>query len=88
MQWANEFDGEYYDDYDEARESVLEYLKYEDDDYIWKVIKENHSPNEILKGLVDIKTGEALAEQIMDELIERFLSDYLIPIYDDEDEGE
>lgn len=88
MQWANEFNGEYFDDYGEARESVLEYLKYIDDDYIWKIIKESHSPNEILKGLVDIKTGEALAEQIMEELESRFLSDYLIPIYDDEDEGE
>ena len=86
MQWANDFNGEYFDDYDEARESVLEYLKYIDDDYIWKIIKESHTPNEILKGLVDFKTGETLAEQIMNEITERFLSDYLILI--DDDEGE
>lgn len=86
MQWANEFNGEYFDDYEEARESVLENLKYIDDDYIWKIIKESHNPNEILKGLVDIKTGETLAEQIMNEITERFLSDYLILI--DDDEGE
>lgn len=86
MQWANSFDGEYFDDYDEARESVLENLKYIDDDYIWKIIKESYNPNEILKGLVDIKTGETLAEQIMNEITEHFLSDYLILI--DDDEGE
>lgn len=88
MKWANDFDGEYFDDYEEARESVLENLKYIDDDYIWKIIKENHSPDEILKGLVDPKIGVALAEQIMDELENRFLSDYLVLIDDDEDEGE
>lgn len=87
MQWVNDFDGEYFDNYEEARESVLENLKYIDDDYIWKVIKEYHSPNEILTGLVDPKTGGTLAEQIMDELENRFLSDYLVLI-DDEDEGE
>lgn len=87
MQWENELSGECFDDYEEARESVLEYLRYEDDDYIWKIIKETCYPSEILKGLVDLKTGETLAEKIMDELENRFLSDYLILI-DDEDEGE
>lgn len=88
MQWENGLSGECFDDYEEARESVLEYLRYEEDDYIWEVIKEACYPSEILKGLVEAKTGEDLAERIMNELEDRFLSDYLILIDEDEDEGE
>lgn len=75
--WVNDLTGINYDDYDEAVENVLEDARYIEGDIIREVLKE-HSPHEILSAMVDLNKGGRLYDEIMDEVVRRILSNYLI----------
>lgn len=75
--WTNEFTGTHYSDYDEAANSVLEHARYIEWDIIREVLEE-HSPREILNAITDSTEGANLYNEIMEEVIRRILSNYLI----------
>lgn len=75
--WVNEFTGTYYNDYDEAVENVLEDARYIEGDIIRKVLEE-YSPHEIIDAMGNSKKGSYLYDEIMDEVVRRILSNYLI----------
>ena len=85
--WVSDITGTYYDDYDEAVDNVLEDTQYIEADIIREVFEE-YDPYEILKAMIDLKKGSRLYDEIMDEVVRRILSNYLIEkeIPDEEDE--
>ena len=88
MVYVNEFTGIYYDadDYEAARESVLEYM---DDEDLRNVLYEYVSKHtqKLIEGLTTTK-GEALYYEILAEAERRFLSEFLVEVYDEEEEDE
>lgn len=86
MMYVNEFTGIYYDadDYEAARESVLEYM---DDEEIRNVLYDyiGEHTKELIEGLITTK-GEALYYEILAEAERRFLSEYLVEVYDEEED--
>lgn len=83
MAYVNEFTGTYYDDYEAARESVLEYM---DDEEIRNVLYDYVSEHtqKLIEGLITT-TGEAIYYEILEEAERRFLSNYLIEVEDEEE---
>lgn len=75
--WTNELTGTHYDDYDAAVDSVLDDAEAIEGDIIREVLEE-HSPYEILGAMVDLNKGGHLYDEIMDEVVRRILSNYLI----------
>ena len=75
--WTNELTGIHYDDYDAAVDNVLDDAEAIEGDIIREVLEE-HCPYEILGAMVDLKKGGHLYDEIMDEVVRRILSNYLI----------
>lgn len=75
--WTSELTGTHYDDYDAAVDNVLEDARVVEGDIIREVLKE-HNPHEILRAMTDLKKGGHLYDEIMDEVVHRILSNYLI----------
>lgn len=86
MAYVNDFTGMYYDNYDEARESVLEYM---DDEDIRNVLYDYVSEHtkKLIEGLMTAK-GEALYYEILTKAEDRFLSEFLVEVEDDEEDEE
>ena len=86
MAYVNGFTEIHYDDYETARESVLEYMDDEEiRDVLYDYISEH--TKELLEGLLTA-TGEALYYEILAEAENHFLSEYLIEVEDEEEEDE
>ena len=86
MAYVNGFTEIYYDDYDEARDSVLEYMDDEDiRDVLYDYVSEH--TKELLEGLLT-PAGEALYYEILEEAENRFLSEFLVEVEDDEEDEE
>lgn len=86
MAYVNDFTGMYYDDYDEARESVLEYMDDEDIRNVLYSYVSEHT-KELIEGLTTTK-GEALYYEILAEAESRFLSEFLVEVEDEEEDEE
>lgn len=84
MAYVNGFTDIHYDDYETARESVLEYM---DDEDLRNVLYEYVSEHtqKLIEGLITA-TGEALYYEILEEAENRFLSEFLIEVEDEEEE--
>lgn len=84
MAYLNCFTEIHYDDYETARESVLEYMDDEEiRDVLYDYIGEH--TKELIEGLITTK-GEELYYEILAEAENRFLSEYLIEVEEEEDE--
>lgn len=86
MAYVNGFTETYYNDYDEARESVLEYMDDEDIRNVLYSYVSEHT-KELIEGLMTAK-GEALYYEILQEAENRFLSEFLVEVEDDEEDEE
>lgn len=75
--WTNELTGTHYSDYDEAANNVLEHARYIEGDIIHEVLEE-YTPHEILDAMGDLVKGTILYNEIMEKVINRILSEYLI----------
>lgn len=75
--WTNELTGIHYDDYDAAVDNILDDARHIEGDIIREVLEE-HSPHEILGAMVDLNKGGHLYDEIMNEVVRRILSNYLI----------
>ena len=75
--WINELTGIHYDDYDAAVDNVLDDVEAIEGDIIREVLAER-CPYEILGAMADLQKGAHLYDEIMDEVVRRILSNYLI----------
>lgn len=75
--WTSELTGIHYDDYDAAVDNVLDDARYIEEDIIREVLKE-HSPHDIINAMVNPEKGSCLYDEIMNEVVRRILSNYLI----------
>ena len=87
--WVNDITGTYYDDYDEARDAVLQFMGYTDTlkntliEYI-----NNHSESKVLNGLITPEIGQQIYEEVFQTAEENFLSDYLVEVETEDEEDE
>ena len=88
-QWVNDITGTDYDDYDEAREAVLQFMGYTDTlkntliEYI-----NNHGESKVLNGLAIPELGQQICEEVFQTAEEHFLSDYLVEVEIEDEENE
>lgn len=84
--WIDDVTHIEYDDYDEARDAVLEHLDTDDyRDALEEIISE-YGVSELLKGLIHPNIGAHLYEEIMDAAERIVLSAFLIEDEIEEDE--
>lgn len=84
--WIDEITHIEYDDYDEARDAVLEHLDTDDYyDALEEVISE-HGISELLKGFTNPSIGAHLYEEIMDAAVRIVLNNFLVESEEEEDE--
>ena len=84
--WIDEVTDIEYDDYDEARDAVLEHLDTDDyRDALEEVIAE-HGISELLKGLIYPNIGAHLYDEIMEAAERIVLNNFLVEIEDEEEE--
>lgn len=84
--WINEITHIKYDNYDEAREAVLEHIDTDDyRDALEEVISE-YGINELLKGFIHPNIGAHLYNEIMDAAERIVLSNFLVEDEYEEDE--
>lgn len=77
-----------YDDYDQARDAVLEHLDTDDyRDALEEVISE-YGINELLKGFIHSDIGANLYEEVMDAAERIMLENFLVEDEDEEEEDE
>ena len=88
-EWINDINGISYKDYDEARESVLQYMDYTDDmKETLRQYTKLHGINHILRGLTDSTIGQQIHDELLEMATEQFLSDYLVEIEVEEEDEE
>lgn len=76
--WINEITHIEYDNYDEAREAVLEHIDTDDyRDALEEVISE-YGISELLKGLIHPNIGAHLYDEIMDAAERIVLTNFLV----------
>lgn len=86
--WSDEITHAKYDNYEEARDAVLEHLDTDDYyDALEEVLSE-HGISELLKGLIHPDIGAHLYEEIMDAAERIVLSNFLVEYDEDEEEDE
>ena len=86
--WINEITHIEYDDYDEAREAVLEHMDIDDyRDALEEVISE-YGISELLKGFIHPNIGAHLYDEIMDAAERIVLSNFLVEDEIEEEEDE
>lgn len=84
--WIDEVTHVEYNDYDEARDAVLEHLDTDDyRDALEEVISE-YGISELLKGFINPSIGAHLYEEIMDTAERIVLSNFLVESEYEEDE--
>ena len=85
--WIDEITHAKYDDYEEARDAVLEHLDTDDYyDALEEVLSE-HGISELLKGLIHPNIGARLYDEIMEAAERIILTNFLVEC-DDEEEGD
>ena len=85
--WYDEITHAKYDDYEEARDAVLEHLDTDDYyDALEEVLSE-HGISELLKGLIHPNIGARLYDEIMEAAERIILTNFLVEC-DDEEEGD
>ena len=88
-EWVNDFNGISYKNYDEARESVLQYMDYNDN--MGEVLRqyiELRGIRYLLQGLTDSKIGQKIHDELLEMATEQFLSDFLVEIEVEEEDEE
>lgn len=86
--WIDDITHAEYDDYEEAREAVLEHLDTDDyRDALDEVISE-HGISELLKGLIHPNIGARLYDEIIDAAERIVLTNFLVEVEDDEEDEE
>jgi len=86
--WIDEITHAKYDDYEEAREAVLEHLDTDDYyDALEEVLSE-HGISELLKGLIHPDIGAHLYGEIMDAAERIVLTNFLVECDEEEEENE
>mgnify|MGYP003400584759 CR=1 FL=1 len=86
--WIDEVTHIEYDDYDEARDAVLEHLDTDDyRDALEEVISE-HGINELLKGFIHPSIGAHLYEEIMNTAERIVLNNFLVEDEEEDEEDE
>ena len=86
--WIDDITHAEYDDYEEAREAVLEHLDTDDyHDALNEVISE-HGISELLKGLIHPNIGARLYDEIIDAAEQIVLTNFLVEVEDDEEDEE
>lgn len=86
--WIDEITHIEYDDYDEARDAVLEHMDTDDyRDALEEVISE-YGISELLKGFIHPNIGAYLYEEIMDTAERIALSNFLVEDEIEEEEDE
>lgn len=88
-EWVNDFNGISYKNYDEACESVLQYMDYNDDmGEILRQYIELRGIRYILQGLTDSKIGQQIHDELLEMATEQFLSDFLVEVEVEEEDEE
>lgn len=86
--WIDDITHAEYDDYEEAREAVLEHLDTDDyRDALDEIISE-HGISELLKGLIHPNIGARLYDEIIDAAERIVLTNFLVEVEDDEEDEE
>lgn len=84
--WIDDTTGFEYDDYNKARDAVLEYLNGDDYRNALAEVISKYGISEVLKGFVHPNIGTRLYEEIMDTAEQTVLSMFLVEREVEEDE--
>lgn len=87
-QWVDEITQIYYNDYEEARDAVLEHMDADDFREALDEVIDKHGVNKFIRGLVNLKIGSAIYDEIHETAEQIVLSNYLVEVEDKEDEEE